>query len=72
MHVRRQPSNATGSKIVATLATAGTSVAVTCYVHVNTAGVVHTWYREAKPIGYVAGRNLVLPKHQVTGLPACK
>ncbi len=72
VHVRNQPTNAQGSKIVATLATAGTPVTVTCYVHVTSAGIVHTWYRTAKTSGYVAGRNLSLPRHQATGLPACK
>jgi hypothetical protein len=72
VHVRSQPSNAKGSKIVTTMTTVGTPVAVTCYVHVTTAGVVHTWYRTAKTTGYVAGRNLSLPPHQATGLPACK
>jgi hypothetical protein len=72
VHVRSLPNNSTGSHILATLGTAGTKVTVTCVTHVTTAGVTHSWYRMAKPLGYIAGRNLVLPPHQVTGLPACK
>ncbi len=72
VHVRSLPSNAAGSHVLATLGTAGTQVTVTCLTRVTSAGVTHSWYRMAKPLGYIAGRNLVLPPHQVTGLPACK
>jgi hypothetical protein len=72
VHVRSLPSNGAGSHVLATLGTAGTKVTVTCVTRVTTAGVTHSWYRMAKPLGYIAGRNLVLPPHQVTGLPACK
>jgi hypothetical protein len=72
VHVRSLPSSGAGSHVLATLATAGTKVTVTCVTRVTTAGVTHSWYRMAKPLGYIAGRNLVLPLHQITGLPACK
>jgi hypothetical protein len=72
VHIRSLPTNAVGSKIIATLTTVGTPLTVTCFVRVTTAGVVHTWYRTAKASGYVAGRNLALPRHQMAGLPACK
>jgi hypothetical protein len=72
VHVRSQPGNSHGSRVLATLPAAGTKATVTCAVHVTTAGVAHTWYRTVKPLGYIAGRNLVLPRHQATGLPACR
>ena len=71
VHLRSMPSDVKPSKVVMTIATAGTNVTITCYVTTTVAGVSHTWYRSTLPAaGYVAGRNLVIPHHKTT-LPAC-
>ena len=71
VHVRSLPSNVKPSRIVATIAHAGTPVTVTCFDPVTVAGVTHTWYKATAPdAGYVAGRNLVIPHHTTT-LPRC-
>jgi hypothetical protein len=72
VHVRSLPSNVSPSKIVATIAAAGTSVTVNCYTTQVVAGVTHTWYHSTAPdTGYVAGRNLVIPHPKTPVVPHC-
>ena len=72
VHVRSLPSTVKPSKIVATIAAAGTSVTVNCYTIQVVAGVSHTWYHATAPhIGYVAGRNLVIPHPKTPAVPHC-
>jgi hypothetical protein len=53
VHVRSVPHSGAGSKVVGTIATAGTSVSVVCYV--VTSG--RYWFQISSPSGYAAARN---------------
>ncbi len=71
VHVRSVPHTGTGSKLVAIIPAAGTTVQVECYT--VTAG--RYWFKITAPAGYVAARNIDFPRpHGIkvpAGLPAC-
>ena len=71
VHVRSAPHRGDGSKIVGTIAAAGTTVQVICFV--NTSGKY--WLKIESPAGYVAARNIDFPRSNGSkvpaGVPAC-
>jgi len=66
VHIRSTAHNGAGSKVLATVAAAGTPVEVSCYV--STGGKY--WFKTTTPVGYVAARNLVYARPHGAKVPA--
>ncbi|HKS99549.1 MAG TPA: hypothetical protein VJT31_08475 [Rugosimonospora sp.] len=71
VHIRSVAHSGAGSKVVATVAAAGTPLGVSCFV--VTSGKY--WFQTVTPAGFVAARNLAYSRPHgakvPSGLPAC-
>jgi hypothetical protein len=72
LHVRTQPNTARGSRVVTTLARAGTRVAVSCYLLGQSVNRDRVWYRTVTPAGdYVSGHYLRVAHEPAAGVARC-